>query len=78
MTRLLDVYCQAFSDRDTRVTKTLVAVIYAIQTAQIVLFTHNGFQSFAAGFGNFLYIDHVKTMWFSICICEGIGKSYHN
>ena len=71
------MYSQTFSEDPTKI-KLVVYSTYILQTAQIILYTHDIWRSLAAGFGNFNAVATAKAAWFSICVLGGLGMASFN
>ncbi|TCD63229.1 hypothetical protein EIP91_005814 [Steccherinum ochraceum] len=69
----LYIYYLAFPD-DPIHAKGLVALIYTLEIAHLVLTTHDGFDKFAAKWGDILHVDSVETLWISVPILTGLSK----
>ena len=69
------MYSQTFSEDPTKI-KFVVYSTYVLQTAQIIIYTHDIWRSLAAGFGNFNAVVTAKSAWFSICVLGGLGMAY--
>ncbi|KAF9479831.1 hypothetical protein BDN70DRAFT_664704 [Pholiota conissans] len=65
------LYYLAFP-RDRLGNKALVYGTYLLETAQVIIFTANGFQTFAVGFGNPQVLNGVQTFWFAAPMLTGI------
>ena len=66
------MYSQTFYEDPTKI-KLVVYCTYLLQTAQILIYTNDVWQSFATGFGNFNVVGSAKLSWLSICVIGGIG-----
>ncbi|KAF4613882.1 hypothetical protein D9613_007530 [Agrocybe pediades] len=63
----IGIYHLAFP-KDATWLKVLVYTVYAAETAQTIMLTAQGFQTFASGFGDIRAILRVYLLWFSIPI----------
>ncbi|KAF9563237.1 hypothetical protein CPC08DRAFT_749080 [Agrocybe pediades] len=61
------IYHLAFP-KDVAWMKVLVYTVYAAETAQTIMLTAQGFQTFASGFGDIRAILRVYLLWFSVPI----------
>jgi len=65
------IYYLAFP-LDNRFNKFLVYAIFAVETTQTVLITHDSFHSFAIGYGNINVLNSAQLEWIAIPIMSGI------
>ncbi len=70
------MYSQTFSADPTKI-KLVVYSTYVIQTAQIVLYTHDIWTALAAGFGDFNAVTSAKQSWLSFCVLGSMGMLLH-
>ena len=66
------MYSQTFHGDPTKI-KLVVYSTYVIQTAQIILYTHDIWTALAAGFGDFNAVIAVKLSWLSFCVLGSMG-----
>ncbi|KAJ6537827.1 hypothetical protein B0H19DRAFT_961969, partial [Mycena capillaripes] len=73
-------YYQAFP-KDRLPTKLLVYTAYTIELLAIILQTHDVFETFGYGFGNFSALTTIKLGWLDIPVLSGlvalIGQSFY-
>ena len=74
ITSSADMYYLAFPN-DPEHSRLLVFGVYLFEATQTFLLTQSAFHGFAEGFGNLLFLDEIGTIWFSVPIMSGIGKS---
>lgn len=72
MTLHSDMYHIAFP-RDAWLTKSLVYIVYVLDTVQTILVTHDAFTYFAAGFGNVDTLGGAQLEWLAVPTISGIG-----
>lgn len=59
--------------RDAWITKSLVYIVYILETVQTILVTHDAFTYFAAGFGNVDTLGRAQLEWLAVPTISGIG-----
>ena len=68
-----DWYYLAFP-RDTWQVKTVVTLVFLVETAQTIIITNDGFNVFARGFGNAMMLNKVQNEWIAILLFSAIGE----
>ncbi|TCD61562.1 hypothetical protein EIP91_008253 [Steccherinum ochraceum] len=71
LTVQLYIYYLAFPG-DPRHRKLTVAMLYALETVQLILTTHDAFITYAAQWGDLAHVDGIKTLWIGIPIMTGL------
>ena len=71
------LFSVAFQDEQI-LFKALVYSIYAVETAQVSLITHDAYVTYVTGFGRLEALDKMHTIGLSVPIMTGIGKSLHH
>ena len=67
-----DWYYLAFP-KDKWHAKSLVAFIYAIETAQAIIMANDCWNTYARGFGNFDVLNELETEWLAAPMLTSIG-----
>ncbi|KAK7052973.1 hypothetical protein VNI00_004293 [Paramarasmius palmivorus] len=68
---LFDLYYTAFP-RDKKAFQALVYGVYIIETIQTIMVTQDAFRNFAYGFGSVDSLNQVGTIWFDVCVIDGL------
>ncbi|KAJ7448960.1 hypothetical protein FB451DRAFT_1567106 [Mycena latifolia] len=76
----LYIYYQAFPN-DKLAIKCLVYTVYAIGLVETILITHDAFETFGYGFGDFLALTKINLAWLDVPVASGlaalIGQSFY-
>ncbi|KAJ7486960.1 hypothetical protein FB451DRAFT_1228409 [Mycena latifolia] len=76
----LYIYHEAFPN-DKLSVKCLVYTVYAIGLVETILITHDAFQTFGYGFGDFLALTKINFAWLHVPVASGlvafIGQSFY-
>ncbi|KAJ7467729.1 hypothetical protein FB451DRAFT_1259235 [Mycena latifolia] len=76
----LYIYHEAFPN-DKLSVKCLVYTVYAIGLVETIVITHDAFQTFGYGFGDFLALTKINFAWLHIPVASGlvafIGQSFY-
>ena len=69
---MADLFHIAFP-KDSWIPKTIVYVIYVLETLQTILVTHDGYKYYAEGFGNVDALNRTQLEWIAVPTISGIG-----
>lgn len=70
-----DLYYLGFPN-DRNIIKSLIAVVYIIETLQSILVAHDAFAIFVTGFGNFMVLEGVHFAWLTVCVLYSLCVSF--
>lgn len=71
---MLDIYSQS-SEQDSRKLKALVYGLFLIETAQVIVASHDSFHQLALSWGVFSGLANVYLSWLTLPVLTGISTS---